>query len=103
MLYLGWVAAVERSQPAQRPAYEVRLNPVYSISNHVAGSNHHEVFRRTTSIVLQYSLTNLQRLRHFIRKKVWASMPACLRIARNVASGMSPGGWGWWCSGWAPD
>ena len=36
---------------SQQPAYEVRLNPVDSISNLVAGSNHHEVFRRTASIV----------------------------------------------------
>jgi hypothetical protein len=36
---------------SQQPAYEVRLNPVDSISNLVAGSNHHEVFRRPASIV----------------------------------------------------
>jgi len=46
----GWILAVENPLPAQRPAYDVRLNPVYSISNLVAGSNHHEVFRRTASI-----------------------------------------------------
>jgi hypothetical protein len=32
---------------------DVRLNPVYSISNLVAGSNLHEVFRRTASIALE--------------------------------------------------
>ena len=51
---------------------------MYSISNLVAGSNHHEVFRRTAKA-------------SFHLQKVLASMPACLRMARNVASGMSPG------------
>jgi hypothetical protein len=50
VLHAGWILAVENPLPAQRPAYDVRLNPLYSISNLVAGSNHHEVFRRTAGI-----------------------------------------------------
>jgi len=37
VLHLSGISAVESPQPAQQPAYEVRLNPVYSISNLVAG------------------------------------------------------------------
>ena len=52
---------------SQQPAYEVRLNPVDSISNLVAGSNHHEVFRRTASVVL--SIFAHQSLPHRIARE----------------------------------
>src|SRR5258706_8613557 len=39
------ISAVQRPQPAQRPAYEVWFNPAYSIAHLFACFNHHKFLR----------------------------------------------------------